>query len=157
MKAHLILGAALASLVLVASSSSAQTPAPDAGKVAVIRQILQETHAADQIVSAIEVSLPAQRAANPKIPAAFFDRLVEAARAQRGELMEALVPVYARRFEMPELEALLAFYKSPLGRRLVEIQPTFLRDSFEVGQAWGMRIGAAIGEQLAKEGIQIQP
>ncbi len=146
----------VAPLVLLASPSDAQTSAPDP-KTPVIRQILEETKTAEMLLTAIETNLPAQRAASPGIPAVFWERLVAAARTQRGDLIEALVPIYARNFELSELEGLLAFYRSPLGRRLLAIQPALMRDSAQAGQVWGMQLGMAIGEQLGKEGVVLKP
>ena len=159
MRVHVLLGASLTALFLVASAAaaSAQTPAPDARKAEVIRQILEETKAADTMLAAIEVSVPAQRAANPAIPAVFWDRILETAKAQRPQLLEMLVPVYAQSFELADLEGLLAFYRSPLGRRLIATTPSIVRDSAQIGQKWGMQLGASVGEQLAKEGVQLKP
>ena len=41
--------------------------------------------------------------------------------------------------------------------RLLEVQPDLTRDAMLAGQKWGMRLGAEIGQELAAEGIQIQP
>ena len=145
-------------LICVGREARAQDAAP-AGteKTAVIRQILIVTHAADQIVGAIEATVPVQRASNPRIPAVFWDRFLVQARERRGEFLDSLVPLYSRTFEVTELKALLQFYQSPLGQRLLDTQPGLMRESVQIGQRWGARIGAEIGQQLAAEGVQIQP
>ena len=157
MKFRLLLAGALAAFVLVPAPVAAQTPAPDARKTAVIRQLLDVLHAADLMVGAMEANIPAQRAASAAagIPPVFWDRLLAAARARRGELLDALVRVYARAYDLSELEGLVAFYKSPLGQRVIALQPGLLQESTEAGQVWGERIGAAVGEQLAREGVQL--
>ena len=157
MKYRLLLAGALAALVLVPAPLAAQTPAADARKTAVIRQLLDVLHAADLMVGAMEANIPAQRAASSVtgIPPVFWDRLMDAARARRGELVDALVPIYARAYDLAELDALLAFYKSPMGQRVSELQPGLLQASTQAGQVWGERIGAAVGEQLAREGVQL--
>jgi hypothetical protein len=143
--------------VLCAPGEAAAQAQPDPAKVAVIRQILEVTHAADQVVGAIEASVPAQRASNPRIPAVFWDRFLAQARARRGEFIDSVVPIYSRTFELAELKTLLQFYQSPLGHRLLEAQPGVMRESMQLGQRWGARIGADIGQQLAAEGVQVQP
>jgi hypothetical protein len=157
MKYRWLLAGALAALVLVPAPVAAQTPASDARKEAVIRQLLDVLHAADLMVGAMEANVPAQRAASSAmgVPPVFWDRLLAAARARRGELLDALVPIYARAYELSELNALLAFYKSPIGQRVIELQPGLLQESTQAGQLWGERIGAAVGEQLAREGVQL--
>ena len=127
----------------------------DARKTALIGQLLDATHAADQVLNVMEAGLPAMRQATPDVPAVFWDRFVAQARASRNELIAALVPLYARTFELSELEALVQFYKSPLGQRLIDVQPMLARESMQVGQSWGARIGAQVGQQLEKEGIRL--
>lgn len=137
---------------------AAQQPAdPDAEKSTLVRQLLERMGAADQLVAAMEAGLPAQRAANPRIPAVFWDRFLAEARERRGELVDSLVPIYTRTFTIDDLRAIVAFYDSPTGRRLLETQPALMREATALGQAWGSRIGAEIGRQLASEGIVIQP
>jgi hypothetical protein len=109
------------------------------------------------VVGAIEASVPAQRASNPRIPAVFWDRFLAQARARRGEFIDSVVPIYSRTFELAELKTLLQFYQSPLGHRLLEAQPGVMRESMQLGQRWGARIGADIGQQLAAEGVHVQP
>ena len=139
------------------SQASRSDGAADTAKIALIRQVIAATRAADQAVLAMETGLPAQRAANPRIPAVFWDRFAERGRTRRGEFVELLVPVYDQRFSPAELRDLLAFYQSPLGRRLLEVQPDLTRDAMLAGQKWGMQLGAEIGQELAAEGVQIQP
>jgi hypothetical protein len=67
------------------------------------------------------------------------------------------VPLYARAFQISELEDLLRFYNSPVGRRLLEVQPALTRESAQAGQAWAARISAEVRQQLAKEGVSLQP
>ena len=76
---------------------------------------------------------------------------------RRAEFVDLLVPIYDQRFSPAEVRDLLAFYQSPLGQRLPEVQPDLTRDAMMAGQRWGMRLGAEIGQELAAEGIQIQP
>jgi len=96
------------------------------------------------------------RAANPAFPPVFWDRFAAQARARRSEFIATLVPVYARTFELSELEELLRFYNSPVGRRLLEVQPALTRESVQAGQAWATRIAAEVRQQLVKEGA-LQP
>lgn len=139
------------------SQSSRSGAGTDTTKIVLIRQVIAATRAADQAVLAMETALPAQRASNPRIPAVFWDRFAARVRSRRSEFVELLVPIYDQRFSSTELRDLLAFYRSPLGQRLLEVQPDLTRDAMLAGQQWGMRLGAEVGQELAAEGIQIQP
>jgi len=139
-------------------ASVAGAAAPhDSAKAAVLRQLLARTQAADQAIALMEASLPAQRQSNPRIPAVFWDRFIIEARARRGELVDMISVVYDRHFTIEELRQLLAFYDTPLGRKLLAAQPAIAQESVQAGQQWGQRIGVAIGAQLAAEGLIVTP
>jgi hypothetical protein len=105
----------------------------------------------------MEASLPAQRQSNPRIPAVFWDRFLAQARASRGELIDMMAVVYERHFTTEEVRQLLQFFDTPIGRKLVTVQPTIAQESVLAGQLWGQRVGEAIGKQLAAEGVVITP
>ena len=148
--------AALLTCVVREGTAQGTSPAEEKEKVAIIRQILTVTRAADLAVGAIEAAVPIQRASNPRVPAVFWDRFLVQARERQGEFVDSVVPLYSRTFELTELKALLRFYQSPLGQRLLDTQPVLMRESMQIGQRWGARLGAEIGQQAA-EGVQIQP
>ena len=147
-------------LAIAPSPARAQTPAAtqgDAEKIRLIRQLVARAKLTEQAVQAIETQLPAQRAANPRVPEQFWNRFLEQARARRGELEEGYVKLYDRNFTTAELRQLLAFYDSPIGKRFLEVQPVLMREGIALGQEWGSRIGADVGRTLSAEGVRPGP
>ena len=149
---RLAIGIAAAICAFAPASVRAQTASPDTEKVRLIKQLIADAHLTDQALQVIEQALPAHRAANPRVPAAFWDRFLEQARARRGELEDGYVALYDRNFTTAELRGLVAFYESPIGKRFVEVQPALTREGMAMGQEWGTRIGADVGRTLAAEG-----
>lgn len=143
---------AVLALPLSLQAQTAPAGAPDPARLAVARRIVQATGAEALILKTIELSLPAQRSANPAVPAEFWDRFVAKARADVGVLADSLAPVYASRFSKPELDQLLDFYQSPLGRRVVAEQTTVAQESQALGIRWGSRLGAAVAVDMANAG-----
>ena len=130
-------------------------PAPvDPAKTTTIRRLLDLTGAARLALSGMESMVPAQRAANPQIPGAFWDAFLARARRSLPQLVEAMVPVYASHFSQAELEQLVRFYESPLGKHLSEVQPLILQESMQAGQTWGAAIGREVGESLSRSGVK---
>jgi hypothetical protein len=129
----------------------------DSAKLRLIRQLLARLRVTDQALQVMEQQLPAQRAANPRVPAVFWERFMEQARARRGELEEGYAALYDRHFSAAEIRELLAFYDTPIGKRLLEVQPVLTRDGIALGQEWGSRIGAEVGRTLAAEGVKAEP
>jgi len=132
------------------------------GSVPVVRQFLQELqpHYASLVaeVMTAETDLePAQRAALEKqlsdfdaFAAAFVARFPQEIDLD-GVLVQAYVPLYDRHFEQDELEAIVGFYRSPAGRKMVEVLPTLVRDgvtrTMELIQPQLMRV---VGRVLAE-------
>ena len=146
--------AAVGGTVLPSSVRAQASTSPDTAKVRLIRQLIAR---ARLTVQAIEQQRPAQRAANPRVPPAFWDRFLEQARARRGELEEGYVTLYDRHFTAAEIRDLLAFYDSPIGKRFLAEQPALMREGIAMGQEWGSRIGADVGRTLSAEGVQPGP
>ena len=63
------------------------------------------------------------------------------------------------RSSLEELNAIVAFYKSPAGVKFIAVQPDIMRQSMTLGQRWGQQIGAEIEqearEELKKRGIDL--
>ena len=60
--------------------------------------------------------------------------------AQENELTDAIVDVWAINFSLEDLKALLAFYATPLGQRLITTLPQITQQGMAAGQNWGRRI-----------------
>ena len=138
---------------VVAQVPAPQTPgsAVDPAKLQLIQAVLEESHTVDLMVQAMQAAAPMQRAANPAIPAAFFDRFLSAARERRSELGALLIPIYDRHFTADELRQLLAFYRTSIGHKLLTEQPAIAQEAMATGQQWGQRLGYEIGSKMAAE------
>jgi uncharacterized protein len=142
---------------LHAQGKETNQPQADSTKVALIHELLATTHAVDLAIATIESSIPAQRTANPQIPAEFWDRFLKEVRNRRGELEDMVGLVYAHHFSSAELRDLISFYKSPIGQKMVSEMPAVMQESMQAGRQWGGRLGASVATQLKSEGVQFGP
>lgn len=136
------------------TGSSAPT---DSTKVALIHQLLRETKSVEQSIAVMDASVAAQRAANPRIPATFWDHFQAAVHARQGELEDLITGVYDRHFTTDDVKQLLAFYRTPVGQKVVAALPAITQESMVVGRDWGSRIGASVAAQLQSEGTLPNP
>ena len=92
----------------------------------------------------------------PDIPAEVMADLVSEGKkeAKPQELLDLLVPIYQKHFSAPEVQALLAFYQSPVGRKLALETPKIATESMQVGQQWGEQVGQRIGERIAQRAAE---
>lgn len=68
-----------------------------------------------------------------------------------GELVDRLVPVYKKHLTLSEINQMIAFYQSPIGKKFAEKTPLITQESMLVGQQWGMKIAKEMAEELKKK------
>jgi hypothetical protein len=61
-----------------------------------------------------------------------------------AEVVNDVAKIYATRFTEQELKDTLAFYKSPLGRKLLVEEPTILDQSMRNAQNWANRLSEEV-------------
>jgi uncharacterized protein len=73
-----------------------------------------------------------------------------------GELNEEMAKLYATSFTEQELKAILVFYESPAGKKLLAQQPTVVDASMKFAQDWANKLSdqviAKMREELKKRG-----
>lgn len=142
-----------------AGSEDEPPPPPAAGTVApdspgdaaatAARQIIALTRGGDtlpQMVERIVAQLaPAFERANPGqgglIREILEHEFQEIFSTYRDQFVDSLIPVYTQNFTADELEALVAFYQSPLGRKLIAAQPQVSEQAMRMGGMWGQKLG----------------
>lgn len=79
--------------------------------------------------------------------------------ARVGALAASLEGVIARHYTVEEMRDLAAFYRTPLGRRLLEATPGLAAEAMRVGQAWGEEVARAAlarnRDELRRRGITL--
>jgi hypothetical protein len=126
---------------------------PGAKSREAIRQQLLASGVADLMVATLKATLPVQRALAPEIPAIFWDEFANRMISDVDRLMEAVIPLYDAAFTLEEVEGLTAFYRSPLGKRLVEASNELAIQTAAVGEQWGATIGTEVALDLASRGF----
>ncbi len=117
------------------------------------RQILRELFDQD-----IDAQVAAMRHARPDVPDQFWqDFAVEfKQQASPDELMRVILPIYDKHFTHQEIRQLIAFYESPLGRKISTTLPEIQRESVEAGRSWGEQLGdrmhAVLKQRLTEKG-----
>ena len=98
----------------------------------------------------IEEQVGGMRVMRPDIPADFWKEFALELKRQVNpqELMDRIVPIYDRHFSEQEIRQLIAFYDSPLGRKISATLPEIQQESLQAGKEWGSELGQRIGDQL---------
>lgn len=135
-----------------------------------IRQLMVSTGGskiAMQFAASVTQNLSkALKAARPDVPERVFSivnseliALFEERLAAPGGMIERVIPIYDKYFTHAEVRELLAFYRTPIGRRAIEVLPKVVGESMAAGQAWGKSLEPEINRRieaaLKQEGIEL--
>jgi|SoiMethySBSTD1v2_1073268.scaffolds.fasta_scaffold731537_2 hypothetical protein len=154
-------------ILICANFAPALAQDVDPEALAVSRKLAELTGMADigdQMISmmAPQISTLVARA-NPgkeAEAAELFDKImIPAMREALPEMVDGAAKIYARHFTATELTDLVAFYETPLGRKLIASQPTLLAEAGQMGQQWAASVTQKVFRQYApefqKRGLQL--
>jgi hypothetical protein len=91
--------------------------------------------------------------ASPKIPKKFWDEML--GRFTKDDFYGMLVPIYRKHLQAGDIKALLTFYKTPSGQRVLKSLPLITQESIGAGQAWGQKVIRDITQEARKRGYEI--
>jgi hypothetical protein len=161
----LLLAAALFALALSPPAARAQTE-PDAARLAAAKEMMQVAGVARQFEEVMPVLL--QQLAQGFVAVApdkaqeireVFSQLGGKFIDRKGVLIDQVAALYAEQLTLEELTAVIGFYRSAAGVKMIAIQPHVMRQAMLLGQRWGAELGREIEEEarreLKKRGIEL--
>jgi hypothetical protein len=91
--------------------------------------------------------------ADPNIPKSFWAEMKK--RLQKEDLYKMVAPAYRKNLSSGDVKAMLAFYKTPAGQRVIKVLPAITQETMTVGQAWGEQIARDIAAEAKKRGYKV--
>jgi len=144
-------------LFLLCSNAWAQKGATQETKIApkkeaVIRELLAVTKASEMGTQVMSAMIDSFSVSMPDVPQKFWTRFME--KVDPRDLENLIVPIYDRHFTLKELQALVAFYKTPEGTSVITKMPVVMQESMMAGQKWGEILGQMVVDELQREGYR---
>ncbi|QTL01883.1 DUF2059 domain-containing protein [Aquabacter sp. L1I39] len=154
------IGMGLLALMLVTAPALAQQPAaaPSPAALQTARDLVQangEAHAFDGVIqNLVDGAALGFVQTNPDLAPQLRD-LAVALRPEfdkrQTEIIDILATSYATRFTEAELKEALAFYKSPVGQKLVTDRPAIVQQAVQNMQAWGAKLNNEVMDRIRSE------
>ena len=121
-----------------------------------IEKLVEMTGTIQNAMTVLDRMLPQMieviRKANPEIPQQVLDALANDGKEEfhkaLPELIEPMIAIYDKNYSADEIRQLLAFYQSPLGRKMIARMPEITQQSMAVGNAWGTSIGERVAARI---------
>ncbi|HXO18416.1 MAG TPA: DUF2059 domain-containing protein [Thermoanaerobaculia bacterium] len=148
------IGAGLFVLLLAASASAAAAPAagPRDQKV---RELLRLTGAAQMSLQMLDGMIAQMRTALPNVKPEFWTRFRQSVDTE--ELVGIMVPIYEKYLTPSDVDQLIGFYSSPVGRKLISVQPGMVKEGMEAGQIWGRGLAEKAMKEIDAEKKKQKP
>lgn len=152
-------------LVLFAVSTHAQTTAGtinEEKKQDLIR-LLDLTKATDIGAQFVQQGVDELRKSFASLPDERRERMVKIFQEEmlkefsREKMIEGILPIYDKYLTDEDVKQLIAFYESPVGRKMVEVQPRILKEAFDYGSTRGREAGQRAVARITEEGLLEPP
>ncbi len=146
-----LLIAAFAGAVSVFPLQAATPPQASAEQV---RELIKVTGGAEMMHRMMTQMIPGlsntMQEALPCVPAGYWKGFANE-KAEK-DLINRVVPIYQKHFSSEDVADLLKFYRTRVGRKVLEEMPGIMSETMRDGQAWGRNRAQQMIEQLQKNG-----
>jgi uncharacterized protein len=158
--------ALLIAALALATPGAAQADDADPATLAKAKELLQVSNLGlmrDQMVALVQAQIAALVLnANPgqgdKVNRVLTDVIQPALKRRLPEYLDLAAGVYAAHFTRAELDQLVAFYKSPVGQKLVREQDQMIPAMTKMSREWVNRVGNEVlkdaADDFAKRGLK---
>jgi uncharacterized protein len=137
----------LALVVALSSTAFAQSNT----KTEKIRKLLEVTGSGKLGIQVINNIVDMYKQSYSEVQQTFWEEFRK--EANTDDLVNLIIPIYEKFYTEEEITQLIAFYESPLGKKVVQTLPGIMQESMKVGEAWGKQISERIAKKLIAEGF----
>ena len=124
-------------------------------KQADIKKLLGITGAANTGLRVFSQVIGMFQRAHSEVPEAVWIEMVSEAETKvEAFVMEMLVPIYDEHLTHADIKGLIAFYGTPVGRKLLAVMPQMHHESRVAGEVWGREFARTVQEKLAEKGYE---
>lgn len=109
-------------------------------------ELLEVSGAGQMGVQVMEQMFASFKTALPDVPQEFWDEFMQS--VDPDDLVKLVIPIYVKHLEKSEMEAAIAFYKTPAGQAILTKLPVIMQESMTAGQQWGMQLGTEVQKRL---------
>lgn len=134
-----------------AAQPAPQVPQPSASAIALAKEVLVlkgSTNILDPlVVGVVEQTKNVLMQTNFNVAKDLNEVALELRKElapRRDVLVEDVARMYAQRFTEQEIKDTLAFYNSPLGKKLIAQEPAFVDQSLQYAQAWANKLSEEV-------------
>ena len=140
-------------ILFVAVTCTLSVTAQSKTYTATLKKYLEASGSMSAFKSAVTQMMGSFKGMNNNVPEEVWNELEkEFLSTSLDDLVTMLTPVYETHMTEADLNEVIKFYNSPVGKRLAEKTPAIMEGSMQAGQNWGQAVGQKVMTKLKEKG-----
>lgn len=130
-------------LVLVSALAApiASYAQPQASKESII-QLLEMTNTIKSVQQSIDPLLRMLKTLKPDAPDEFWSDIRN--NINSDNFTSLIIPIYQKHLSEEDVQNLIAFYKTPTGKKFITVKPMLDKEAVSKGREWGQKLVAEV-------------
>lgn len=134
------------SFCVLSFSANAQST-PKSNKINQLLELTGSTKIGIQVMNQMMASF---QKSFTKVNPEFWEECKKEMKAD--DITNLIIPIYDKYYTESDLDQLIVFYNSTIGKKMISTMPQVMQESMIAGQAWGKQISEKVIEQLKAKG-----
>lgn len=152
MKKGLVL-VVMCAAMLFAAAPSVSAQAPSNEYKATLEKMLEVSGSMASAKAMVPQMISMLKQQSPSVSASFWDGFQKKWEGKfAGRLAELYAPIYQKYLTLDDLKKIVAFYESPVGKKLGTSTPAMMAEGMQMGQKLGMEIATELQQELQAQG-----
>lgn len=136
----------ITSFVLVSFLANAQ----DNSKREKIKHLLELTGSGKLGMQVMDQMMSSFKNSYSTVKQEFWDNFRKEINA--NDIENLILPVYDKYYTETDIDQLITFYNSPIGKKMINTMPLVMQESMKAGQNWGREIDEKVLARLKEKG-----
>lgn len=152
-KAMVLVVMCVAMLMAAAPSVSAQTQGNE--YKATLQKMLEVSGSMASAKAMVPQMIAMLKQQSPTVSNEFWNGFQKKWEGKFGSrLAELYTPIYKKYLTLDDLKKIIAFYESPVGKKLGNSTPAMMAEGMQMGQQLGMEIATELQQELQAPGVK---
>lgn len=119
-----------------------------------VKELMQLTGAANLGIQMMKNMIVEFQKLAPHVDSTFWQDFMK--EVDVDEMENMVIPIYQQHFSASDVDGLIAFYRSELGRKVVAKLPLVTQECYRIGQQYGEKLGKRVVERLKTKGVDLE-
>lgn len=114
-----------------------------------INQLMELTGSGKMGIQVMNQMINSFKTAHSSVKDEFWEDFKKEIKAE--DITNMIIPIYDKYYTETDIDQIIIFYNSPVGKKMIATMPQVMQESMAVGQVWGKKIGDKLIAKLKEK------